>query len=452
MNKAVAWWERQCDNCRDWLWGREDIPAEGMRGARRWTATVVLAWGEVRRNDLVSQASGLAFWLLLSIVPVLALTFAILRAFGLLEEARPFLLSALTAGHEGLVDIISGYVDATQSATLGGVGVLSLLIVGFTVLQRVKRALNRIHRVEVVPGYGARVIEYLIVLAVSPILMLLPVTFSALLSSSMVQSLIQTHAAFSQLQLLVADLSGYPIYWIVLFYAYAFLPDAPVRWRDAAMGAVVAGTVLHLAQGIYVGAMFRLTDYNLIYGALALLPVLMVWLFLAAVIFLFGAQLCYVSQNYAFLHDRRRLATHGEAERAYRALELLVTLLAAYGERNGPTPLADLARRSGIPFGTAQNLAQWLGQAQLITPVAGKADCYVPARPMEQVTTGEALSSLGILPLFAGHGREKDSPARRALGEEMQEANRVLESRLGQATLQEVAARLAVPAGEESAG
>ncbi|MCZ6748639.1 MAG: hypothetical protein O7D96_05055, partial [SAR324 cluster bacterium] len=65
---------------------------------------------------------------------------------------------------------------------------------------------------------------------------------------------------------------------------------------------------------------------------------------------------------------------------------------------------------------------------------------------------GEALSSLGILPLFSGHGREKDSPARRALGEEMQEANRVLESRLGQATLQEVAARLAAPAGEESAG
>ena len=63
------------------------------------------------------------------------------------------------------------------------------------------------------------------------------------------------------------------------------------------MGAVLAGTVLHLAQGFYVGAMFRLTDYNLIYGALALLPVLMVWLFLAAVIFLFGAQLCYVSQN-----------------------------------------------------------------------------------------------------------------------------------------------------------
>ena len=58
MNKAVAWWERQCDNCRNWLWGREDIPAEGMRGARRWTATVVLAWGAFLARLVPERGAG----------------------------------------------------------------------------------------------------------------------------------------------------------------------------------------------------------------------------------------------------------------------------------------------------------------------------------------------------------------------------------------------------------
>jgi membrane protein len=403
---------------------------------RRWVDWSLSAWEEVRRNDLALHASALAFWLLLSLVPALAFLFAILKAFRLLEAARPYLLGALAAGQADLAGWITRYVEAAQGATLGGAGILSLLAVGFAALQRVKKALNGIWNVEVRPRYGTRLIEYLAVLALAPFLILLPVMASAALRHPAWEEIAQVLPALLSLRFMAVEYAGYPIYWILLFYAYAFLPDTRVGWRSAALGGIVAGTLLNGGQTIYLRTVFRITDYNLIYGALALLPFLMLWLFLGSVIFLLGAELAYVSQHHAYLVGKRALARQPGPGRAALALRLLVTLMAAFRETAAPVALAGLARRAGVPDSTAQAVAAWLREGGLIAAVEGAPGRFVPARPLEPVTVAEALRRLGALPFFAipNHG-----PAREALeplGLLFREADAVLAARLEQTPLE----------------
>lgn len=406
---------------------------EPLTGPRLWLVWALSAWDEVRRNHLTLHASALAFWLLLSIVPALALLFAILKAFRLAEAARPVLLNALTAGQGDLVEWIAHTVEQAQGAMLGGAGILSLLAAGFAVLLRLKRALNEIWNVEETPGVASRVIEYATVLALAPLLTLAPVMASAALHSPLVDELLQVWPAASSLRLMAAESAGYPVYWLLLFYAYAFLPDARVGWRSALLGAVVAGTLLNAGQTIYLRTVYRITDYNVIYGALALLPFLMLWLFLGAVIFLFGAQLAYVSQHHAFLVGRRRLGREKPSARAVLALRGLVALFAAYRESAAPVALAHWARTLNVPESTAQAVAANLRHAGLVAAVEGPHPAFLPALPPETVTAGEALRRLGALPVFPVL---ENGEVLRGL---LREADAVLESKLDEALLERLA-------------
>ena len=239
-------------------------PELSLRGWRLFASWALSAWEETRRNDLMGQASALAFWLLLSLVPSLALMFAILKAFRLLEAAKPYLLSAVTAGSVELVQAISRYVEAAQGAALGGAGVVTLLVAGFATLSRVKNALNRIWNVEVEPGARSRLIEYLTVLAVAPFLLLVPVVVSALWDHPALRTLAADFPLLRPLRLLAAEYAGYPVYWLLLFYAYDYLPDTRVGWRAALLGAITAGTLLNAAQTFYLRIMLELSGYRVV--------------------------------------------------------------------------------------------------------------------------------------------------------------------------------------------
>lgn len=439
---------------RHWQRWRDQFVAEFPRVAlwigwcvRRPFWVVVFTIRGTWRNDLMFQASGLAFWALLSLIPFLALLFAVLKAFGLLELAQPFLLETLAAGHRGLVDMITQYVEAVQTAALGGAGVISLFVVGFTLLQRLKKSLDRIWQTEHGLGYGRRLIEFLTILSVAPFLVVLPMGFSTVLKSTAIQSAIADWELLVLLKATTLANSGYLIYWLMLFYAYAYLPDAKVRWRHALLGAVVAGSALQVAQGFYITVMFQVTNYNVVYGALAMLPFLMIWLYLGMAAFLIGAELSYCSQHHSVLLGTRRLAGRSEATRTHLALGLMTALLQEFRHGSAPVKLTWLARRTGLPPSTVESLADELRTAGLITPVADAPGQFVPARPDETVTVREVLAKLGVIPIFGNEDpfamtASAMTDSGQALTELFQDANKALEKPLEEVTLRDLAQRM----------
>ncbi|HEX9843136.1 MAG TPA: YhjD/YihY/BrkB family envelope integrity protein, partial [bacterium] len=151
------------------LWGQP-----GMGPGPVWLRTLralLLTVESFNRNHLTIHASGLTFYLLLSVVPFLAFVLLVLRVFMVAERLRPALLTFVAGGNLELVPRIDEYIRNAQSGMVGGVGVAVTFLVGFVLLQRVKTTLNIVWEAVRPERRGSRMIEYLAVLAITPVLM-----------------------------------------------------------------------------------------------------------------------------------------------------------------------------------------------------------------------------------------------------------------------------------------
>jgi len=262
-----------------------------------------------RRHHLGMHASGLAFFLLLAVVPYLAYLLGLLNTFGVSAWLRPQLLNFVAGGNMELVPTIDQFIQNARSGTLGGLGTVFTFALGFMVLQRVKTTLNMIWRVYKPVGYGARLLEYLIALALVPLLLALAFGVTAVFASEPARGFIPHWLMFMAPSRLTASIAGYGVLVAILFYTYYFLPDAKVAWRPALVGALAGAAGVSLVQHYSVVLLVVLSRQSIMYGALAVLPFVMTWFYAAWSIVLAGAQLTYTMQNY-----REELLAHRHGE------------------------------------------------------------------------------------------------------------------------------------------
>lgn len=397
---------------------------------------LALTLDQFRVNRLSIHASGLSFFSLLSLVPLLAFLFLILKIFDVAGMVKPFLLQLVTGGNALLVERISEYIESTRSMDLGGVGFLTLFLIGFLVLQRVKNTLNTIWRVGYHPSYGYRFIEYVTVLAVVPLMLVATFSLSAMLRGLPELALVREWQILNEVSRRITPFSDYLVLWLVVYYAYAFLPDTRVRWSSALMGTALAGTGLAVAQNFYILVIVQVSNYNLVYGALALLPFLMVWFYVAWTIFLFGAELSCVAQNYTlFLDHKLHIGRRLGSTTPYFALLVLASLLRLMGRQGKAPRVRDIARDTGIPRGVVEQSLYQLVNGHLLTPVAGAQDRFVPREVLEPLPVGDVLERLDVLPGFRQPAPVWQHKGSEGLREMFRRANEALEGPLGAMTV-----------------
>lgn len=443
-------WNRARNGLRELIWERSDFPSwvPGnllLKPVRLAVLTTLL----FRENLLRTHASGLSFYLLLSLVPLLAFTFLLFKVFQLPARLKPLLLDVVTGGNAVLVEQIGEYIDKTQSTTLGGVGVVTLVLIGYLLLQRVKATLNTIWGVEKWPGIGSRFIEYLAMMTVTPLLLVATFSASTFLANPRITELLSGWEQFSRVSQTLAGMSGYAIVVLIVLYAFRFLPDTRVRIGPAFLGALAAGIALKVAQNFYIVGMIRVSNYNLIYGALAFLPLLMIWFYVGWLIFLFGAQLSCVMQNYTLLMEQRRAIHRGGATAPYVALLVLATFLRLFRQHGLPVRLQALAPETGLPPGAVEDAVGRLKAAHLITGLEDQPNRYVPRELHEKANVAQVLERLKLLPNFAEPPLLLRTPELEILGRVFTDANLALGRRLRKLTLAELAGIAPADAAEE---
>ncbi|MCH9046780.1 MAG: YihY/virulence factor BrkB family protein [SAR324 cluster bacterium] len=432
------------------LWGE---PGSGPGTPLLWAPRVaLLAAAAFRRNHLNMHASGLAFYLLLSLVPFLALLLLLMRAFQVAERLRPYLFSLVAGGNPELVPRIEEYIRNAQSGMVGGLGTGFMFILGFVMLQRVKSTLNMIWDVSQPPSYRYRLIEYVAVLTVAPVLLAAAFGVTEILASPLVQSYLPLWVLAAAPYMPLANLTGYAIIGVVCLYAYRFLPDTRIGWWAALAGAVVGGVGLVLIQKFYVVLMIVVSRQSPIYGALAALPFLLLWFYVAWLTFLFGAQLSWVAQHYERELELRRAGTSVRAGRSYLAVLVLAALLGQYSATGRAVRWRALARQLRLPRDTVQETLKVLTVAELITPVQGTPSQIVPRERLEALSVLEVLERTHLLPAFPDSPLWPSDAAGHPLAGLFREANAHIAAPLAEVTLQQLADRMAEPgkaAGEE---
>ena len=172
----------------------------------------------------------------------------------------------------------------------------------------------------------------------------------------------------------------YVALWLVFAFFYAVLPNTRVRAVPALIGGVIGGTLWQIAQWIYIASQVGLANAQAIYGALAQLPVLMLWIYVSWVMTLIGAEVAYACQHVTTYFPAHLVHCASFYVREWLASALYFALVRAFVEGNGAWSAMTFAQQHHIPLRLLKDILEPLQEAGLLVETATMPDHYVPGR------------------------------------------------------------------------
>jgi membrane protein len=335
-------------------------------------------------DQCLMRASALAYTSLLSIVPLLAVMFAVLKGLGVQARLEGILLARLSLNQE-TTDLIIGYIDRTNFGTLGALGAATLILTVISVLGTIEASFNSIWRVTTARSYWREVTDYLSVILLTPFLLLAAVTITSL---GQVQRLMQWvlqsgYLGVAALQAL--RLSPIAINILALGILYAVMPNRRPAWRPIIASSLVAGTAWYVVQLAYVALQFGVARNNAIYGALAQLPVTLVWLYVSWVVVLAGAELA------AVLEFGPRALLSGAIDRQAVALHILVRAADAFADGK-QVDVIGVAKELAISVEVVESVAAALQKLGWVRATDVAPPALMLARPADSIGLGRLSS------------------------------------------------------------
>ncbi|MGK3126715.1 virulence factor BrkB family protein [Candidatus Pantoea formicae] len=266
---------------------------------------VKLLWRRIDEDNMTTQAGNLAYVSLLALVPLIAVVFALFAAFpvfsGISVQLKHFIFSNFmpAAG-----DVIQRYLDqfVRNVNKMTAVGAVGLIATALLLMHSVDSALNTIWRSDKQRPMVYSFAVYWMILTLGPLLAGASLAISSYLLSLRWINVTGVTSLIDQVLRIFPLLLSILTFWLI----YSIVPTRRVPARDALIGAIVAGLLFELGKkafGLYV-TMFP--SYQLIYGVLAVIPILFIWVYWTWCIVLLGAEITVTLDDYRQLKQQER--------------------------------------------------------------------------------------------------------------------------------------------------
>ena len=369
-----------------------------------WLAVIVrtvrLVWAvikDLRNGDPSLRAMSLVYTTILSLVPLLAVSFSVLKGFGVHEELETMMMrSLLPLGEQG-VDIgirIIEFVENTNIKVLGSLGLALLLYTVISLMQKIERAFNRTWRVSQDRPFAQRFSGYLSVVIVGPVLVFSSMGITATLMSTDIVASITAIEPFGTLIAWASALLPFALLVGAFTFIYIFMPNTRVNPVSAFAGSLVAGSLWQLAGWAFTTFVVTSAQYTAIYSAFAALIFFMLWLHISWLVLLIGASVAYYHQNpdqTATSEVETRLSPR-MTERL--SLALLSCIAKAFHTGEGGPTTDGLIDRLQLPPGVAERLLLSLQEGGFILPVGASPARWMPARPLDRTALADVILAI----------------------------------------------------------
>lgn len=281
------------------LWDLEKVAKYPQYSVRTARYVYVLA-RDLLDGQLNMRAMSLVYTTLLSIVPLLALAFSMLKALGAHNTLEPALLEMLRPlGSQApvMAQNIIGFVEKIQVGVLGSLGVALLFYAVISMIHKIEESFNFIWRIDRPRRLSQRLGEYLAVVTVGPVLIFAALGVTAsVMNSSVVVSIVSIEP-FGTLMFLLTKLLPYLLIIGLFTFLYSFVPNTRVRLFAALCGGTLAGVLWQTGAALFASFVVTSTNYNAVYSGFAILIFLLIWLYLGWMILLLGCQLAFYVQH-----------------------------------------------------------------------------------------------------------------------------------------------------------
>lgn len=348
------------------------------------------------QNLVKLQAMALAFETLLSLAPLLAVVFSLLKAFGVHNRMEPALAKALAPlGEKGqeITDHLIGFVDKMSASALGSVGLITLFITVLSLMSTIEDSFNHVWRVKSPRRLARRFSDYLSAIVVGPVLVFAAVTITATLQNNAIVHALASLQAFGAVILFLLRLIPYITLWGAFTFVYTFIPNTRVRLRSALVGGLVAALLWQTVGWGFAVFVTSSTRYYVIYSSFAILLLFLLWLHVGWMIVLLGAQVAYAHQHIHFYQREHDLLAQSTSGREKLALQLLVLIGRNFYQGLDPINVLELSNRMRLPAGVIKELLQMLTQTRVLISLADE-ESFVLGRDPQSISIKEILDSV----------------------------------------------------------
>ena len=230
-------------------------PPDSIIGRPLWKLSRVLRYPyalirDISRGDLTLRAMSLVYWTLQSIVPIIALSFSVLKGLGYHRQLEPLLYSFLEPLGDRAYQLtaqVMSFVDNVRGDVLGSIGLIFLLYTLVSTVQKVEESFNFVWRVDQPRSFARRFSEYLSVMVVGPAVIVAALGLLATLGSTSFMQTLSHYRPFDGILLVLGTLTPYLLVTGVFTFMYGFVPNTKVRLRAALIGGACAGVACWIA-------------------------------------------------------------------------------------------------------------------------------------------------------------------------------------------------------------
>lgn len=348
-------------------------------------------------GEMTLRAMGLVYTTLLSLVPFIAISFSVLKGFGVQNQIEPMLLNFLAPlGDKGveITERIIEFVNNMKVGVLGSVGLVLLVYTAVSLLQKIERSFNHTWRVSEGRPFIQRFSQYLSVILIGPVLVFTALGITASVASyTLVQHLMQIQAVGAILEA-GSRMIPYLLVIVAFTFIYLLIPNTKVRFQSAIVGGVVAGVLWESAGWVFASFVVNSTKYMAVYTVFASLIIFMVWLYISWLILLTGCSISFYYQN----PQHRRLkasATHlSHRVKEKLAIAIMALVGKSYYQKEKPNNLTQLAGWLGVTTDACKKVVDALLDAKVLIKTADEPPALMPGYALELMTLNDVVNAV----------------------------------------------------------
>jgi membrane protein len=368
---------------------------------KAWLTRVLRVFYVVIRDLLEGQltlrAMSLVYTTLLAMVPLLAVSFSVLKGLGVHNQIEPLLLNFLKPMGERGVELtarIIGFVDSVKAGVLGALGLAFLIYTVISLIQKIELACNDTWHVSRSRPLSQKFSDYLSVILIGPVLVFSALGITAsVMSTAVVQKMVAIQV-FGSLMELATKLVPYVLMAAAFTFVYIFVPNTRVRFRSALTGGLVAGVLWEASGWGFASFVVKSAKYTAIYSGFAVIIMFMIWLYLSWLIVLVGASVAYYHQHPESVTAYRRELRL--SNRMQEKLALLVMFLVGknYYDNLPALTLEEFAQSFNVPMEALEPIMEALEGYGLLTQTGHEPPTYLPARPLDTAGLKDVLDAV----------------------------------------------------------
>jgi len=344
-------------------------------------------------GQLTLRAMSLVYTTLLSVVPLIAFSFSVLKGLGKHKELEPLLydfLAPLGPQGEQITQQVISLVDNVKGSVLGGVSLAFFIYTAISMVQKVEESFNYVWYVSKPRSFARRFSEYFFVLLIGPIVMVTALGMLTTIRSNAVVQMILANESLGRIFVVGSQFTPYLLITGVFTFLYMYMPNTKVKFKSALVGGLAGGFLWASAGAFFATFILYASRTQLIYSGFAVAITTLIWLYLSWLILLIGAQLAFYFQQPAFLRIGRREPRLSNSMRERLALNVMYLVGKAFRDPDATTSIREISQQLRMPSIALAPVTNALESAALL--ITTEHEELLPGREMARIPLNDILA------------------------------------------------------------